>query len=633
MRIVLPTLISLALLSAAAWAQAPGLRPGLSPPPGLGPPAREPELDQPPQPPDVLTVETRWQTPQATPGQRLALAVIIDLQEGWHINPDAAQCSTTSKTEQVPTTLVATRADAALLFETPQFPVPKSVPLTFAAGEALPVYDGRVILYVPVKVAEGTPAGEYRFTLALRYQACDDRLCLFPTTRDIPVTLQVADGAEASASPDQTEIFAGFDRLGRRVVFEAFGWSFSIDAASTGGLVLLLLVAALGGLLLNFTPCVLPVVPLKIMSLSRAADNRRRCLALGVAMSLGVVAFWLGLGAMVAFVAGFESLNALFQHPEFTITVGIVIAAMAVGMCGLFAVRLPQWIYNIQPRHDTLAGSFGFGIMTAVLSTPCTAPLMGAAAAWAITQHPTTTLLVFAWIGAGMALPYLVLSAFPFLVNRLPRTGPGSELIKQVMGLLMLAAAAFFIGTGVVGFLHEPPGPPSRLYWWPVMACVAAAGVWLAYRTWRITAAPVRRGLAMFIAWVTLVAAVYGGVRFTSHGPIDWVHYTPQRLEEVLAEKRIVVMEFTAEWCLNCKALEEAVLRDPRIVEAMKQPGVVPMRVDLTGSNPVGDAKLRATGRNTIPWLVVLNPDGSVAWGSDAYTVQQVLDAIAMAGK
>ncbi len=142
--------------------------------------------------------------------------------------------------------------------------------------------------------------------------------------------------------------------------------------------------AALGGLLLNLTPCVLPVIPIKVIGLAQVAGDARRCRALGFAMTIGVVAFWVVLGGMMATVAGFTAVNQLFQFPAFTIGVGVFIAIMAIGMCGLFSLRLPQFVYAIGPRHDSLGGSFVFGIMPAVLSTPCTAPFMGAALDWAI---------------------------------------------------------------------------------------------------------------------------------------------------------------------------------------------------------------------------------------------------------
>jgi len=263
-----------------------------------------------------------------------------------------------------------------------------------------------------------------------------------------------------------------------------------------------------------------------------------------------------------------------------------------------------------------------------VLSTPCTAPFMGAAAAGAVTQRPGMAMAVFGAIGVGMALPYAVLAAMPKLVDRMPRTGPASELIKQVMGLLMLAAAAFFVGTGLSGWLNEPPGPPSRLYWWAVAAFIAAAGVWLVYRTVRITPRMGRRLGFGALGALIVASGVYVGVRFTERGPIDWVYYTPQRFERALHEEKTVLMEFTAEWCLNCKALEQTVLHNDRVVAALADENVVPMKVDLTGNNALGNAMLREVDRVTIPLLVVFSPRGDEVFKSDAYTVGQVVEAI-----
>ncbi|MCW5213892.1 hypothetical protein VU13_00975 [Desulfobulbus sp. US5] len=193
------------------------------------------------------------------------------------------------------------------------------------------------------------------------------------------------------------ELFVGYEpglvpEVSKDIAFGMFGWTFSVDSSSRGGVVLLLIIAAFGGMLLNFTPCVLPLIPIKIISLSYAAKNRRQCILLGVFMSLGVLVFWLGLGVMIALVSGFSATNQLFQYPVFTITVGLVIAVMAGGMFDFFSLQLPAFVYMIHPEQDTLKGSFGLGILAAVLSTPCTAPFMGAAAAWASTQPPASTL-------------------------------------------------------------------------------------------------------------------------------------------------------------------------------------------------------------------------------------------------
>ncbi len=593
---------------------------------------------------DVVSVRAVPAAAAVRPGGDLPVAIEFSIEPGWHLwtndgnlLEEAVEFEGAIRTEVVPTLPAGLEPHAGFM----EWPEPHLITADLGDGmQAYAVFEGKAVVYLPVTVAVDAAPGSRELSFELSFQACNDQSCLAPATTTITATVEIGDGP-ADAGSDTAAIFTGFDpsvfgriRGGEAapevVEFDAFGLSLSVDIRGAGFLLLLLL-AAVGGLLLNFTPCVLPVIPLKIMALSQAAGNRGRCLLLGVAMSLGVIAFWLGLGVAVASISGFTATNQLFQSPVFTITVGVVIAVLAIGMMGLFSVRLPQALYLIEPRHDTLIGSFGFGVMTAVLSTPCTAPFMGSAVVWAVTGTIVTVLLVFGAVGVGMAFPYLVLAAFPALVKNMPRSGPASDLIKQVMGLLLLAAAAYFAGAGLSGLMVDPPAPPSRLYWWVVGLVAAAAGGLLLVRTFRITGRTGPRIVFGGLGLLMLLASLGVAVRMTDKGPIDWTYYTPELLAEAQEQGDVVVLDFTAEWCLNCKTLEATVLSTARVADALNADGVVAMKVDLTGNNEAGNTLLREAGRLTIPLLVVLAPDGREVFKSDAYTPPQVLDAIAEA--
>lgn len=567
----------------------------------------------------VVKAAAFWSATGVKPGGEITLALALDIRKPYHINPNK------TKDPFIPTTVEVVEAPNELRSSTPIFPEPETIDFGTGAGkERIPVFTGRTVFYIPMAVTKAVKPGEHEIKIKVGYQACDDKQCLFPTDLTETVKLNVV---EPSAKVEKTnvEMFQTLEQLKDRLNIAFFGWDFDIKPSN---FILLLLVAAIGGFLLNFTPCVLPLIPIKIIGLSQAAGNRKRCFVLGLTMSVGVVAFWLALAAAISTVSGFNATNKLFQYPAFTIGVGLIIGAMAVGMCGLFSVRLPNWVYFLNPSHESAGGSFLFGIMSAVLSTPCTAPFMGAAAAWSATQTPTITLATFGAIGIGMALPYLILSAFPALVSRMPRAGPASELIKQVMGLLMLAAGAYFLGTGLAGVLAKPPDPPTQAYWWLVSLLIAAAGLWLVWRTWQLTAKMTKRMVFGAVGFVLIGVAAWIGLRFTRSSPIHWVYYTPQRLADAQKEGKVVVLEFTAAWCLNCHALEQAVLHDPRVVQALNGEKVAPIKVDITGNNPDGNQKLIDSGRRTIPYLVVYASDGKAIFSSDAYTVDQVLDAI-----
>jgi thiol:disulfide interchange protein DsbD len=196
------------------------------------------------------------------------------------------------------------------------------------------------------------------------------------------------------------------------------------------------------------------------------------------------------------------------------------------------------------------------------------------------------------------------------------------------MGLFMLAAAAYFIGVGISAQLSSPPNPPSKIFWWPVMGLIAAGGTWLAYRTSALAKKKLTKTVFVSLGIILMALPIWGAMRLSGAGPINWTYCTSERFEAAIEQRKTVLMDFTAEWCLNCKVLEESVLHDQRIINLLAQENIVAMKVDITGNNPAGKAKLKAVGSLTVPLLVVFSPDGKPVFKSDFYTVDQVLGAV-----
>ncbi len=594
--------------------------------------------------PEVVRVSAIAAKSAVSPNDQLAIAVVLDHDEGWHVHTNKPVIPASWGDFEAVATRIGVARTEGLEFGPIQWPESHVISLDLAATgspEPYAVYEGRAVAFVPVIVAGDARAGPRTIEISVTFQACDDTTCMREQTVKVPVTVEVG-GTGGNAAPD-AELFKNFDQavFGRMlsgvrevelIEFNVFGRTFEINPSGVG-VVLLLLVAALGGVLLNMTPCVLPVIPIKIMSLSAAAGNPARCFMLGSIMSVGVVAFWLALGGAIAFISGFKAINQLFQVPAFSIGVGVFIAAMGVGMLGVFTLNLPQFVYMLDPKRESAAGSFLFGIMTAVLSTPCTAPFMGTAAAWAAKQPPTLTLGTFGAIGAGMALPYLLLSAKPGWVARVPRTGPASGLVKQVMGMLMLAVAVFFVGTGVDPLLRESVDPPIRVHWWVAAAIVVAASVWTMWNVLKLTKRVLPRAVFGVVCVTAAVGAVYAARHLTDRGPINWVGYTEERFAQAKSEGKTLVLDFTAEWCLNCKALEAGVLHREAVYTRLNGPDVAAFRVDLTGDNPQGQAKLAEYEWVGIPLLAIEGPGIEGVERYDTYTVETVLRALDRAAK
>lgn len=598
-------------------------------------------------PADAVQVRALPQQATVKPGDRIPVAVVMDFAEGYHAWPNRPIVPPEFGPDfpAIPTTIGMAAVPPGVQVGAVQWPEPVPVQVDYGTGPIeLLSYAGRTVAFVPAVVAAGAEEGTLALDLDVGFQVCDETQCYPPETRTIRAPLEVS-AAAPPAPPADPALFAAFDPAGFEaagaapgaaadevVAVNVFGRALSVSSAGATGLGLLLVIALIGGLLLNFTPCVLPVLPLKAMALGRAAGHdRSRLVLLGLSMSLGVILFWLAIGGAIAFVAGFDSISSLFQTGWFAFVVGLVVAAMALGMLGLFDVTLPQSVYRVNPSQDTLHGSFLFGVMTAVLSTPCTAPFMGSAAAWAALQAPPVTMATFVAIGVGMALPYFLLSLKPELVYAVPRSGPASVVVKQVMGLFMLAVAAFFLGTSLATWLHTPPDPVGRAYWYVVIFFIVLACTWMIYRTFQITASPGKRA-AFSLLGLGIIGLSLALVRgLASQGPIDWVYYTPERFQTAAARGDVVVVDFTAEWCLNCKALEAGVLNKEEIAALLQSPGVTPMKVDLTGDNPEGRALLKKLGWVGIPLLAVFGPDTGyedTLLKYDSYTPTTVQDAV-----
>lgn len=602
----------------------------------------------PSEPPVTIGIEA--QNSQIVPGAKSVIAVILDHAEHYHTNLNVPIVpKEMGNLVPIPTTVTLPEIEE-LIFEGIIWPEPVEVDIDFLmTGNPYKylVYSQRAIIYIPFEVAAGSTIGEQVIELQVGYQVCDETTCLAPESETVSVTINIVETVTDGSDP--SPIFDGYDPEATPVlntgvelsnsaasIERRFLGLFVIPATdSLAGVLVLALSAAIGGFILNLTPCVLPVIPIKVMTISsHAGESKSRAFMLSMWMAIGVVTFWFGIGIPVAFVSQFTDPSIIFGIWWITGIIGIVIAVMSIGIMGLFQIKLPQKVYMVNPKADSASGSFVFGLMTAVLGLPCFGFVAGALLAGAATMPSILVLTVFAFIGVGMALPYVVLAMFPKLIDKLPRTGPASELIKHVMGLLMLAAAAYFLGTSVISFGSGNewvfPWWGKTIHWWAIGLVGVATGFWLILQTFKITK---RIGPRLTYTALGLVFALSGS--FVAYNQTMhqyhyfWQPFSPEFLATSLQSDKVVVLDFTAEWCLNCKALEASVLSRNPVKSQLLSSDVIPMVADLTSTSAPGWQQLKDLGQTGIPLLAVYAPGQfEPIWLSNSYTPSQVVDAI-----
>ncbi len=383
----------------------------------------------------------------------------------------------------------------------------------------------------------------------------------------------------------------------------------------SAGFLLILLFAFTGWLILNLMPCVFPIISIKVMNFMQMAGHKPRLVRMhGLVFGIGVLLSFLVLaGLLLALRAGGQELGWGFQlqTPAFIAFMTFLMFALGLSLMGVFEIG--NSLINAAGKTDTgsgMRGSFFSGILATVLATPCTAPFMGTALGVAITLPATTALMIFASLGIGMAAPYVLLSSFPALMKYMPKPGAWMETFKQILAFPLFATAIWLIWvfgqqTGVDGL--------ARLL---IGLLLLSMGIWILNR-WR--SIEITKGTRLVSrAFVTLF--VIAGFLFSastqpvsvqnesgisiSYG-IEWQDFSNDLVNQHRAEGRNVFIDFTADWCITCKANERVVFSSNRVKDRFEELGFEMVKADWTNRNPEITQALASFGRNGVPLYVI----------------------------
>jgi thiol:disulfide interchange protein/DsbC/DsbD-like thiol-disulfide interchange protein len=379
------------------------------------------------------------------------------------------------------------------------------------------------------------------------------------------------------------------------------------------GLPLILLAAFVGGIILNVMPCVFPILSLKALSLAKGniapAAARRDALA----YTAGVVLVCMALGGLVlALRAAGSQVGWAFQLQDPRVITGLLllVTAIALNLAGVFEITLSTGSLGSGTIEKGGAlGSFATGALAAFVATPCTGPFMAGALGAALVLPPAAALAVFAGLGLGLALPFLIVGFVPAVRQRLPKPGPWMTRLRAILSVPMFLTAlalAWVLGrqAGVEGMTAGLAGAlvMGLLLWWLGSRQQQGSNGWL----------PAGAAFASIIAAIVLLPAGAPATATTS-APAGLMaqHYSPEKLAELRAAKSPVFLYMTADWCLTCKVNEKGAMADAAVAAAFKQKGITVLEGDWTRGDAAISKWLAEQGRAGVPVYVFYAADGS----------------------
>jgi len=619
-------------------------------------------IGQPSQP--VLTVRVLNPAMALAAGKTAEVTLELRIAPGLHINSDQPL------EENIIPTKVVFKPAAGLKFGQAVFPLPEMKAFSFSS-EPLAVFQGRVKIQIPVTVAKEFKGKQAVIEGAVSYQACDDNSCFAPEEAVFKTVLPVAAGTAAEAPQEKTPA-GGKETAGEEVKPLAgrqgeagrigdvaperkespFGTTTTEESAAQGaesgrrpeassaeaplkksggqndlartvqerGLPLTFVLIFLGGLALNLTPCVYPLIPITVSYFGGQAGGKKGGLvAHALLYVLGMAVTYSVLGSLAAFTGGL--FGAALQVPAVLLVIAAIMVALALSMFDLYEFRLPGFLNRMAgASRKGFWGTFFMGLTVGVVAAPCIGPfVLGLLTYVGDRGNVLLGFWMFFVLALGLGVPFLALAFFSGSVNRLPRSGAWMVWVRKIFGFILLAMALYFL---------QPLFRDPLLYGLAMAFLLFAAGVYLAWVEPTRSAGkvfPFVRNLVGFAFLIVALLFARGGIResmdrrlaeiaslqggASSLNAVRWLPYNEARVSAAVKEGRPVFIDFYADWCLPCHELDQKTFSDPQVAALSKR--FLMLKADLTSSaDPKARALRKQYGIPGVPALVFLGEDG-----------------------
>jgi thiol:disulfide interchange protein DsbD len=500
---------------------------------------------------NIVKIETYQSLDKIYPGGEFKLAIEADVKESWHIN------SNKPKDEfLIPTTISLEDTTNFKLLKI-VYPAAKEYIFDFSSIPVL-AWEGKVFFGALVKTTVEIVPGDYDLIVELGYQACNNQSCLPPT------------------------------RISQQSV---------ANLLETNGILLGLIIVFLGGLALNLTPCVYPLIPITIGYFGGQSEgSTKRLMMMGVLFVLGLAVTYSIIGVITSLTGAV--FGALLQNQIVIVFVALILVTLSLSMFGVYEFKLPDKIVaKAGGAKGGYYGAFFMGLTMGIVAAPCIGPfVLGLVTYVASKQDPLFGFIMFFVLAIGLGTPYLFLAIFSGKIKNLPRAGEWMQGVEHIFGLVLVGMAIYFL----------LPLFPSEVSGYILPIYMILAGIYLLFFEKKASSIKVFKIFRTAFSVILIAVAVYNVIP-TKTMSVEWQPYSEAALASL--NSRGVIIDFYADWCIPCKELDAFTFSDPEVIKVSEEFDTY--KADLTKSLAPEVASLREKYNIIgVPTVLILNSKG-----------------------